>query len=523
MKIDAITIEIIKNSLIYITEEMGISLRKSAYSHNIKERMDHSCAIFDSKMRLIAQAEHIPVHLGSMPYGVKCTLTHFNDELRQFDMLIFNEPYISGTHLNDITLLKPIFYKNTFVGYCVNKSHHVDVGGMTPGSMSPIATEIYQEGLIIPPVKIMRNGKLVDDVLSIILANVRTPQIAAGDIRAQIAANNLGERRVLELIDKYGIETFEHAIESILNYSESQMRQQIKVIPDGVYTGEDCMEDITGNPLLLRVVLKIKNDSIHVDYRGTCAQVKKPLNAVFGVTLASTYYVIKSILCPEIPANEGTFRPITVHAPVGSLLNPTKPYPVAGGNVETSQRIADTLFKAFAKVLPHKVPAACCGTMNNVIVGGHGWVFYETIGGGSGARYLADGVDGIHCNMTNTMNTPIEVIEQYYPILFMKYEFRENSFGKGKWHGGCGIDRAWKLLSSEATVSILADRIVNKPWGLAGGSPGDNGEYIIKRSTGEFEKLNGKTVICLKKDDILFVRTPGGGGYGTDSKKLKSF
>ncbi len=528
--IDPITIEVIRNALSYSAEEMGIALRNSAYSHNIKERMDHSCAIFDVSGDMVAQAEHIPVHLGSLPHGIKNAIEYLKEKGEEFkpgDIYLFNDPYISGTHLNDVTLIKPVFYNGKHVGFTANKAHHVDVGGKTPGSMSGDATELYQEGIIIPPVRFVSDGKINKDILAIFLENVRTPHITRGDLRAQIAANNLGERRIIELIERYGVETYLEALKEILNYSERRMVEEIREIPDGTYLAEDCLEDtgVSDKPVWIRVKLIVSGGKMTIDYTGTDKQVNGPINAVFGVTLSATYFAIKSVVDPEVPMNQGAMRPLEVIAPKGTLVNPYKPAPVSGGNVETSQRIADVMFKALSKALPHKVPAASLGSMNNIMAGGYDpvrkrpWAFYETIGGGSGARPFEDGVDGIHTNMTNTLNTPIEAIEQYYPIEFVAYEFREESFGAGKYRGGAGIVRSWRLTAPRATVSILAERVKVTPYGVQGGLPGKSAEFYLIKKDGSSRKLPGKVTVELREGDVIEIRTAGGGGYGPPEER----
>jgi N-methylhydantoinase B len=525
MHVDPTTIEVLRNALSYTAEEMGIALRNSAYSHNIKERMDHSCAIFDPQGNLLAQAEHIPVHLGSLPWGAKNVLKYLQEKgltLKAQDIVIANDPYIVGTHLNDVTLIKPIFFNKQLIGFSTNKAHHVDVGGQTSGSISCEATSLYQEGVVIPPVKLIEHGNISQKVLANFLEKVRNPEITQGDLRAQIAAVNLGERRVLELAERYGIDILFACFQEIISYGEKRMREKLKAIPKGIYKAEDCLEDITDTDDLtwIRVTLRSEDNMLVISFEGTDPQVRVPFNAVFGVTLSATYFAVKSVTDPEAPMNEGVLKPIKVSAPEGSLVNPRKPAPVSGGNLETSQRIADVVFKALTQALPHRVPAASQGSMNNVIAGGFDphrnkqWVFYETIGGGSGGRPGKDGVDGIQCNMTNTMNTPIEAIERYYPMLFEEYGLRPGSHGAGKWRGGCGIKRSWTLLGPSAEVTILGERNKIAPWGLEGGQSGGLGKYWVRRKDGKKEKLKSKASLTLKKDDTLIIETPGGGGYG---------
>ncbi|MBD3207650.1 5-oxoprolinase [Candidatus Bathyarchaeota archaeon] len=531
MSSDYTTTEVIKGALTYAAEEMGIALKKSAYSPNIKERMDHSCALFNHRRELIAQAEHIPVHLGSMALAVKTGLENFKGSLNKGDMILLNDPYISGTHLPDLTLISPVYFEDEIIAYAANKAHHTDIGGSAPGSLAADARELYQEGLIIPPVRFVKEGIIDQDIMSLIRSNVRTPEIQIGDIRAQIAANNTGLRRIVEIVRKYGVNTLQVAMDNVMSQSERMVRNAIMNMAEGCYSAIDYMESILPDNGNIKIVVKIiiEGDHITFDYTGTSPQVDKPVNAPLGVTIAGIYYTLISLIDPAIPINDGCFRPITVKIPEGCMMNPRRPAPVAGGNVETSQRNVDVLLKAFSQICPDKVPAAGQGTMNNITVGGitddgiH-WTFYETIGGGSGGRPNSDGVDGIHINMTNTMNTPIEAIEVYLPIEFEAYRLRPDSGGAGKYRGGCGIERVWTLTSSKATLSIMAERTKIRPWGLKGGKPGMTGEYILIRSSGEKINLPSKVTVNISRGDKLIIRTPGGGGYGDvsnrDSRKI---
>jgi N-methylhydantoinase B len=519
--IDPVTTELIKGALTYACEEMGVALRNSAYSPNIRERMDHSCSIFDSKKRLVAQAEHIPVHLGSMPLAVQKTLEVYQGSLEPGDMILVNDPAIAGTHLPDLTLVKAVFFGNRIVGYAANKAHHSDIGGKTPGSMPSDSKELREEGLIIPPIKLLESGEMVDDVLDWIKINVRTPKITIGDLKAQVAANNTGERRVIEVVEKYGLELFEDAVEKVMSLSEIRLRKRLREMPEGEFEAEDELEDTGTSREPVRIMVKITKDgdSIDIDYAGTDKQVEGPVNAPFGVTVAGVYYTVKCVTDPTIPTNDGFSRPIRIRAPRGTILNPVFPAPVAAGNVETSQRNVDALLRAFARMIPERICAAGQGTMNNVTVGGEEptsgrWSFYETIGGGMGGAPGVDGADGVQVHMTNTMNTPIETIETSYPIRLMKYEFRTDSGGPGKWRGGAGIERTWELLADEASVSILAERNRIPPWGLDGGKPGRLGEYLLRSANGIEKRLNSKTSFQMKKGEQLIIRTPGGGGHG---------
>ena len=521
MKVDFTTVEVIKGALIYAAEEMGIALKKSAYSPNIKERMDHSCALFNHRRELVAQAEHIPVHLGSMALAVKLGLETYRGELGPGDMLLLNDPYISGTHLPDLTLIAPVFYGDAIIGYAANKAHHTDVGGKTPGSLAADASELYQEGLIIPPVKLIEGGRMNQDLANLIRSNVRTPDVQMGDIRAQVAANNTGTRRVSELVGQYGVETLHASMDSVMDQSERRMRAELAGMPDGVYSAVDYLEDILpgGGDVQIAVTVTKQGDSVAFDYAGTSPQVERPVNAPLGVTIAGIYFTLISVTDPTIPVNDGCFRPVTLKVPEGCLMNPRRPAPVAGGNVETSQRNVDAIMKAFSQIVPGKVPAASQGTMNNITIGGllddgSPWTFYETIGGGSGARPNGDGVDGVHINMTNTMNTPVEALESYLPLSFKAYRLRPDSGGAGKHRGGCGIERTWTLTSRKATLSVMAERHKIRPWGLMGGQPGAPGVYTLIRAGGEAARLPSKCTVEIYRGDTLMILTPGGGGYG---------
>ena len=522
LSVDPVTVEVAKGALIYTAEEMGIALKKSAYSPNIKERMDHSCAIFDPEKRTVAQAEHIPVHLGSMAFAVRTGLQHYGKRLEEGDMLLLNDPYISGTHLPDITLIAPAYYEGKIIAYLANKAHHSDVGGKAPGSLAGDATELFQEGIIIPPVRFVKGGEIDEELSELILSNVRTPEARIGDLRAQIAANALGIRRMLDLVEEHGAEKLHAAMKEIMDYSEKRMKTEIDKMPEGNYEAEDFLEDtgVGEEPAKIKVRITIEKDEITFDYTGTDIQVEGPINAPLGVTLSGIYFTLISVTDPTIPINDGCYRSVKVIVPEGCLLNPMKPAPVAGGNVETSQRNVDVLLKAFSQIVPEKVCAAGQGTMNNVSVGGidpktgRPWAFYETIAGGYGGRLAIDGVDGVHVHMTNTMNTPIEAIELAHPIRFLTYQLRCDTGGPGKWRGGCGLERSWMLLAPSATLSILAERNKIQPWGLFGGKPGALGEYLLQKPDSRIVKLKSKCTVKMTEGDILVIRTPGGGGYG---------
>ncbi len=503
--------EVIASSTIYIAEEMGVVLRNTAYSPNIRDRLDFSCAIALSDGRLVAQAEHIPVHLGSMAMAMRNLADLWFEE---GDVWMVNDPYVAGTHLNDVMMIKPVFYGGELVAIVANKAHHVDVGGCAPGSMNPNAKELWQEGIVIPPIRIVVGNELRGNVLKLLMENVRVPKTTAGDVKAQIASLNVGSRRLVEMFEKYGVERVLSAWEEAIAYSERFLRAKVERCPKGAWRGRDFLE--WGDELInVDVEVRIGKDVI-VDFEGTHEQLDRPLNAVFGVTVASTAFALKSLLDPEMPMNYGFFNVVEIRAPKGTIVNPIKPAPVSIGNVETSQRIVDAIYRALSEVFP--VPSASHGSMNNVLIGGKGWAFYETIGGGSGARPKGDGVDGVHVNMTNTMNTPVEVVEKEYPLRVLEYSLRPNSGGRGKFRGGLGLRRVIEVLEP-STLSIIAERIKLRPWGLKGGENGAPGRYYVIRRSGEIVTLSGKDTIELEAGDRVVIETPGGGGYGDPKER----
>jgi len=529
MLLDPTTTEIIRNSLVYASEEMGIALRNTSYSPNIRERMDHSAAIFDDEGRLLAQAEHIPVHLGSLPWGLAKTLDYCEREgvdLEPSSMIMVNNPYIAGTHLNDVTVIRPVYHSNRLVGYAANKAHHSDVGGRVPGSISIDAETLFDEGVVIDPRYLMRKNRIIRSAVRALSSRSRTPTERTGDLKAQTAANITGERRVLELVKKHGLKTFRQACTQSLKETERLARLRLSRMATGIYQALDYLEDPDGHNIRLSVTITLSNGSLKVDYTGTDKQVSHPLNAVFGVTLSGVYYVTRTLTGDDVPANHGAFAPIQVHAPEGTILNPTYPHPVAGGNVETSQRNADLLYRAFSKAVPDKVPADSGGSMNNVMMGGKwrgkSWAFYETIGVGLGAQRDRDGIDAIQANMTNTMNTPIEEIERSYPLLIKQYELRPDSAGAGQRRGGTGIIRSYQALADDTTVTVLAERGRNRPHGLLGGGSGAKTEvtlYKKKRGRMERTRLPVKTTVILHRGDIIEIKTAGGGGHGKPEKR----
>jgi N-methylhydantoinase B len=534
---DPITLEIFKNLFISVAEEMGVTLGRTAYSPNIKERRDFSCACFlceagATTANMIAQAAHIPVHLGAMPASVRAALGAF-EAWMPGDLVVLNDPYLGGTHLPDITMVSPVFCEaaDDPPFFVASRAHHADVGGMSPGSM-PLAREIYQEGLIIPPVKLIEAGKINQPVLDIILRNVRTPVERRGDLAAQMAAHRIGESRLREIVARYGLaETIGHA-RGLLAYSERLTRNAIARIPDGVYSFRDEMDD-DGAPMVhgmspspgaqplpqIQVTITIKGDAMTVDFAGSSPAVDGPLNAVRAITESATWYAARCVTGADVPVNSGTFAPVQVLVPRGCFLDAEPPHAVAGGNVETSQRVVDAVLGALAQALPDRVPAASQGTMNNVAVGGYDqgrnapFAYYETVGGGAGAGPAGDGISGVHVHMTNTLNTPVEAMEYTYPVRVRRYSLREGSGGAGKHWGGDGLIREIEFLCP-ATVTILSERRRTAPYGLHGGSPGMQGRNVLIRD-GVEQDLPGKAEFQVGPGDVLSLRTPGGGGWGT--------
>lgn len=523
--LDAVTLEIIRNQLEGVAEEMGEVLITSAYSPNIKERRDCSTALFDADGRLVAQAEHIPVHLGAMPEAVAAVLDH---DPRPGDVFMLNDPFAGGTHLPDITMVSPITFgedaaDDEIVGYAVSRAHHADVGGMTPGSMPAGAREIHQEGLRLPPTRLVEGGEIDTDVRELILANVRNARERWADLRAQLAANERGGERLRSLLDEHGREQLLAAFDAVIDYSRERITSELAALPDGTWSASDALEGdgVTDAEIPIEVSVTLDGGEARVDFEGTAEQVAGNLNAPLAVAKSAVYFVLRCVTDPEIPPNQGCYEPITVTVPEGTLLNPEPPAAVVGGNVETSQRVTDVTFAALADAAPEIVPAGGQGTMNNLTIGGrtdgeHGtgeFSYYETIGGGFGARPDNDGMDGVQVGMTNTLNTPVEALEAAYPLTVERYALRSNSGGAGRYRGGLGIERSVRLETS-ATVSLLTERRRIAPRGIAGGVDGATGENRI-----DGEPVPAKTTREVAADTTVTVRTPGGGGHGDPTER----
>ena len=566
---DPTTLEIYRALYTSVAEEMGIALRRTAFSPNIKERRDYSCAVFDREGRVIAQGDHMPVHLGSMPMAVAAALREI--KMEKGDVVALNDPFAGGTHLPDVTLVMGVFADDAETRrhadtetrrpgdtasprprlsvsprlrvsasprlrvpvsprlrvsvsprplfYVANRAHHADIGGATPGSMG-LATDVYGEGLRIPPIRLVRAGEIDKDVMRMILANVRGHEERGGDFQAQIGSLKTGEARLLEIIDRRGTrEAIEYAAH-LIAYSARLMRQAIRTIPDGCYQAEDFLDNdgISDDAIPIRVAITITNDRAHVDFSGSASQVTGSINAVEAITVSAVSYVFRCLIGGDVPASAGLMEPIEVNAPAGTIVNAIHPASVAGGNVETSQRIVDVLFRALAQALPNVIPAASQGTMNNLTIGGidprtgHEFSYYETVAGGMGARPDLDGLTAVHTHMTNSLNTPAEALEYAYPLRVREYSIRKGSGGGGKRRGGDGVIREIETLA-QSRMSLLADRREHAPYGLNGGGEGKPGCNVIVRN-GQEKEIKSKGSWELEPGDRVRIETPGGGGFG---------
>ena len=528
---DAVTLEVLRNAAAAVAEEMNATLVRTAYSPNVTDRLDCSCALFDADGSMVAQAENIPVHLGAMPHSVAAAIDAFPPEtLSPGDAVLLNDPFHGGAHLPDLTLVSPIFHRAgdegtdaddpSLVGFAANRAHHADVGGARAGSVAADSTEIYQEGLRIPPVKFAEAGEenaALDDLL---LANVRTPVERRGDLAAQRAANETARRRVGELVERHGPATYREGVAEIQDYAERRMRAALSDLPDGEYAFDDVVDDDgRGNvDLPVAATVAVDGESILVDFEGSAPQTEGPLNAPIAVTTSATYYAVRCLTDPEIPPNAGCYRPIEIEAPEGSIVNARPPAAVVGGNLEVSQRVVDVVLGAMAEAAPERAVAAGQGTMNNLTLGGvdprtdEHYAFYETQAGGFGGRAAGDGMDAVHVHMSNTRNTPAEVLETAYPLRVRRYELRPDSGGAGEFRGGLGLRRDVEV-RADAACSLLGDRRRHAPYGIEGGEPGAPGDDVLLRD-GEERRVAAKTTLDLDAGDVISIRTPGGGGFG---------
>jgi N-methylhydantoinase B len=506
MTLDAIGLEVMAHAFASIAEEMGAVLVSSALSPNVRERRDSSAALFDAHGQMIAQAAHIPVHLGAMPEAVAAVRAL---DPRPNDTFVLNDPFTGGTHLPDITMVHAIGLEDDIVGYAVVRAHHSDVGGTRPGSMPPHSSEVFQEGLIIPPVRWAIDGVLQDDVARLLLANVRTPDMRRGDLAAQFAACERGALRVRELVARQGRASVDAAVTDLLDYAERRARAALALhVQPGRYEAEDVLEGdgIREDDVRLHVAIDVSEHGLAVDFSGSDGAVPGNVNCPISVTRSAVLFVVRCLVGEDVPTNGGVQRVVTVHAPEGCVVNAPWPHAVAAGNVETSQRVADVLFLALANAAD--VPAQGQGTMNNVVLGGAGWTYYETLGGGQGATSRGPGPAGVHVGMSNTQNTPIEVLELEHPVRVRSYALRDSSGGAGRHRGGDGVVRQYVALDDVA-VSVISERRRRGPLGVAGGEPGQPGRNSINERV-----LHGRVELNMRAEDVLTIETPGGGGWG---------
>lgn len=521
-----IELAVFQNAMHSIAEEMGAALRRTGVSPNIKERRDYSCAVFDSQARVIAMGDHMPVHLGSMPMSVETAIQSLH--LASGDIAILNDPYAGGTHLPDITMVMPVYAPGASdpAFYVASRAHHSDVGGMFPGSMGP-AREIFQEGIRIPPVRLVRSSEIQQDILSLILLNVRTPREREGDLAAQIGACRTGEQRLLQILHNYSPLHIEQLCDEVLRYSERLARAELGTLPEGEYSAEDFLDDDGCGSGPVRIAVKLQIDpiagAISVDFTGSSPQVQGSLNAVRAITLSACFYVLRCMLPDAAPSTAGILRPLQLITQPGSVVDARPPAAVAGGNVETSQRIVDTILLALSKAAPDRIPSASAGTMSNLTIGGIDhrtqlpFTYYETTAGGMGARPTADGVSGVQTHMTNSLNTPIEALELAYPVRMLRYSHRPYSGGDGLFRGGDGLIREFQLLT-DANVTLLADRRDRGPYGLYGGHAGSVGSATATLPGESPTALPGKSSQNLPAGTLLRLETPGGGGWGNPDR-----
>lgn len=510
MVIDPITLEVARSRFTSLADEMGAVLKRTSHSPNIKERADCSVAVFMPDGEMLAQAEHIPVHLGSMPASVQAVVDRFDPEPGV--QYAVNDPYAGGTHLNDLTLVRPVFVGGRLRAWVANRAHHADVGGEAPGSMPAHATRLEQEGHVVSPTVAVRAGLWLEEFHRPFLDATRTPREREGDLAAQMGANEVGAARLARMIEDAGADEFNQLAAELLDYGERRTRAAVSLLPAGVYRFSDVME-WGDRDVVIAVAITVGDGHLSADFTGTDPQVESNINAVEAVTRSCLYYAVRVATDPTIPANGGCYRPLSLLAPPGTLVNAMAPAAVAAGNVETSQRIADVLLGALAQAAPDRVPAASQGTMNNILVGNDDFAYYETVAGGQGGRPGRAGQSGIHTGMTNTKNTPIESLEMHYPFRVTRYTLRRDSGGRGRYPGGEGVEREITF-SVPAVLSLIGERRRNQPWGLVGGGPGATGEDWLIRPGHAPERLPGKTTLEVQPGDRLLVRTPGGGGWG---------
>ena len=517
--IDPVRFEVIRNALLAITEEMGATLRRAAYSTNIKTRGDFSCAFFDRRLRTIAQAFAQPSHLGSLAHIVPRAIAAYGaDNLRPGDGILINDPYLGGVHLNDITLISPVFYEGEIFGYLANIAHHVDVGGGAPGSIG-VSNEIYQEGMVIPPIRFVKEGQIDGDIFALIRSNFRGTKEISGDFRAQTAANRLGRQRLQILLEKYGGAAFERYLDAMLDYTERRTAQAFAHFPDGTFSAEACMDGdgVSDEPIKLTATVHIDRGHVSVDLTGCAPQRPSPTNATSSQTYSGVVYVLKCLIDPDIPVNDGFYRLVDIRTTPGTVVDARHPAAVAAG-WEVAMQLCDLLFKALAQALPDRVLAGTKGCICNIAFGGINplteeyFTFYETIAGGYGATRRNDGMDAVQAHFQNTENAPVEETEANYPVRILRYELIADSEGAGYYRGGLGVRRDYTFPGHTPSFSILSDKAKYPPWGLFGGEAARPAKYILNPDTPEGRELPSKITFQLKPGDVVSVQTPGGGG-----------
>jgi N-methylhydantoinase B len=523
--LDPIKFEVIRNALLEATEEMSIALRRSAYSTNIKTRSDFSCAFFDQALQPVAQAFNQPVHLGSLVQLVpRVVQTYGAEKLGPGDTLIANDPYQGGVHLNDITLISPVFFSDELFGYVANTAHHVDVGGGAPASIGAFR-EVYQEGVIIPPVKLVQAGQIVPDIFRLILAQIRSKHETGGDLRAQVAANNTGVRRLTDLLQRMGLATVKAYMAELLAYTERRTRAEIAQLPRGTFQAEGYVDNdgFTAEPVRLVATVTIAADGVRFDMTGSDAQRRAPVNSTYAQTYSACAYALKALIDPDVPVNAGFYRLVTIIAPAGTVTNCLPPAAVVGG-WETHVRLVEVIFKALAAAIPEKVPAGCKGMMCHAGFGGINphtgdyYCFLETLAGGYGGRAGRDGPDAVQVHGQNTENAPVEETEINYPVRILRYELVDDSEGAGRYRGGLGLRRDYLFYDHDVSFTILADRDRWGPWGLFGGQAGRKASYLLNPDQ-ESVELSSKVTLDLKAGQVISYRTCGGGGYGSPRQR----
>ena len=508
---DSIELSLFASRVSAVCEEMGAVLRRAAFSPNIKDRLDFSCAVFDREGQLCAQAAHIPVHLGSMAFAMADIVARL--EWQAGDMIILNDPFLGGTHLPDVTLIAPLFVEGVLLGFVANRAHHADIGADSPGSM-PISRHLHEEGRVIPPSRLVRAGQLDEAFLQGLTEGLADPRQSRGDFAAQISANQTGVKRLQALVTGMGCDAYLGALQALNDYGERLARSTLGDIPDGCYSFQDVLDDdgLGREGIPIKVAIEVRGERIGVDFAGTAEQVEGNINCPLSVAVAAVYYVFRCLMPPQAPACAGSFRAISVAAPAGCLLNARRPAAVAAGNVETSSRVVDVVIGALALAMPERMAAASQGTMNNLAMGsraeGGRWDYYETIGGGMGGNARHPGLSAVQSHMTNTLNTPIESLEMHYPLRLRRYQLRRGSGGYGVHPGGDGLVREFEFLRP-TEVTLLTERRLNAPWGMAGGG---NGQVGINSLDGQ--RLPGKVRFQAGPGQRLTVETPGGGGWG---------